>query len=85
MKRLIVIGLNQREAQAYAVEFLQDAPARHRKITSAEFSSTALQGVGPETEIHVLPRCIGSNYYNQLARQLQTLRARGVTVKTGEE
>lgn len=85
MKRVIVVGLNQREAQAYALEFLRDMPARRRQITSVEFALTSLQGIGPDTEVHVLPRCLGSNYYNRLDRQLRILRARGVTVKTGDQ
>lgn len=85
MTRHVVVGLNQREAQAYAIEYLRDEPASQRRITSVEFASSSLHGLGPDSVVHVLPRCFHSNYYNALLRQLQTLRARGVTVKTGDE
>ena len=79
--RHVVVGLNVREAQAYAIENLRGERVR---IVSADHAVPALQGVGTDTTIHCLTRCYMARGAVALSQQLQVLRARGVEIKSGE-
>ena len=82
--RHIVIGLNIAEAQGYAIESLRDE--KQVSIMSAYHAVTGgLNGIGPDTTIHPLPRCAMAAEGVSLSQKLRVLAARGVHIKTGAQ
>lgn len=79
----VVVGLNVREAQGYALEHRDSEGLRagqHIRITSVQFADRAVKGLGKGARVVVLARCGQSRQYGRLAAELRRLKDRGVEV-----
>lgn len=78
----IVIGLNVREAQGYAINHLRGVP--HVRLSSPEFAGSALLGVGENTTIHIMFRACQSRHYTRLLQLVKLAELRGARIQNGD-
>lgn len=87
MKHHIIIGLNHREAQSYAMRFKEEHRGHRVELRSVDsVKGGCLRGLaGDHVEIIVLPRAWGHEAAITLGLEVEVLEQRGVRVVTADE